>query len=266
MREIINLSRKELNTPIYRIIDFDRLIEMISDGNWLTKPSCWDDPFENLLSLAVLHGEITFRESHALNFNEYSYAQCWSFSEENDLLWKVYSPNKDGVRLKSTPKKLLQSLKVSRILERIRSEPEVEEIEILDNDGSISEVVERPEDINIFIGKVNYWSIAKIREYLAPININSSLEEIVKSIFIKREPFRNEEEVRLGVYYDDLTPVEMLFFHNDRFYYDIDINQLVDEIVFDPRISKTKFNGLKNIVIEMGFKNPILRSSIYDKV
>jgi hypothetical protein len=115
----INLSEEKLNANIFRIISFDRLLEILESGkNTLSRPENWDDPFEKLLSLVNVEGDYDFPIK---TFGYYIYAQCWTFSEENDLLWRVYSPERDGVRIKSTPLKLINSLKKSPTIISINS-------------------------------------------------------------------------------------------------------------------------------------------------
>jgi len=267
MGESFNLSEIELTTPIYRIIDFDRLVEMVEENhNWLTRPSLWDDPFEGLLNHADFRSKTSIYNYPEITFSDYVYAQCWSFSEENDLLWRVYSPNKDGVRVKSTPIKLLQSLLCSDIVKRIKDDPEIDSSSGLSDDEERNDMQELvTEQIQLFIGKVEYLEVEEIKKYLESISSSSPYKDYIKSIFIKREPFQDEKEVRLGIHYFNWFSVHYPEFMENRFYYDTNINQFVDEIVFDPRISKQKYNALRDLLIKLGFENQILRSTIYDK-
>ena len=276
MDENINLSKEKLNAHIFRIINFDRFIEILeSRKNTLSRPENWDDPFEKLLSLVNVDGYYYFPIKE---FGYYIYAQCWTFSEENDLLWRVYSPERDGVRIRSTPLKLLNSLKKSSTIISIKENPTILEEWVLNTDDE-TEYVETPDgepvpiketrvinqEILPFIGQVEYLNVKEIWNYLIGINKDSSLVDLIKSILIKREPFKNEEEVRFGVYNLDTLETSLLKLGRSRFSYEFDINETFEEIVFDPRISKNKYDGLKDLIIKMGFKNPILRSNIYDK-
>jgi hypothetical protein len=112
---------------------------------------------------------------------------------------------------------------------------------------------------------VDYLTVKEIWNYLNKIKKESNFHDLIKSILIKREPFINEEEVRFGVYNFDRFDSSFLDLANSRFSYEFDFNETFEEIVFDPRISKQKYNGLKDLIIKMGYKNSILRSSIYDK-
>jgi hypothetical protein len=261
--ENINLNIKKLYTPVYRIIEFDRIIEILESGqNCFSRPSNWDDPFESLLSFVDIQRSDNYYNRPINDFGLYVYAQCRTFLEENDLLWRVYSPNKDGVRIKSTPSKLIDSLKNSLVVRSIQAQPQVLEI-FYSPSGDEKEPVY--EEIKAFFGEVEYLSFDAISEYLKSINKDSEFSDLVKSILIKREPFKNEEEVRVGIYHlNDLDPIS-LFYGEKRFYYDFNINEIFDEVVFDPRITTQKFNGLKDLIINLGYKNKISRSTIYDR-
>lgn len=74
----------------------------------LVKPHKWDDPFEN----ALLKSEFQIGDE----FGDFAakdsiYGQCWTQHRETDAMWRIYSQNKDGVRLSTTPRKLLEALK-----------------------------------------------------------------------------------------------------------------------------------------------------------
>lgn len=276
MDENLNLPEEKLNANIYRIINFDRLIEILeSKKNTLSRPENWDDPFEKLLSIVSVDGDY---DMPVKNFGKYIYAQCWTFSEENDLLWRVYSPERDGVRIRSTPSRLLNSLKKSSTIQAIEQNPKIlEEFAMTTVDET--EFVETPEGervpimntikiqqvIQPFIGQVEYLTIKEIWNYLDRINGNSNYYDLIRSILIKREPFKNEEEIRFGIYNLDTLEQTQITNSNSRFNYEFNVNETFEEIVFDPRITPTKFNGLKDLVLKLGFKNPILRSTIYDK-
>lgn len=108
-RNYINLSDKEKDKPIYRIFPIARFIQLLTTKKLtLVKPKKWDDPFENILlsSRFAISGEIA-----EISARDSVYGQCWTWHRETDAMWRIYSPSKDGVRLKSTPRKLLTALK-----------------------------------------------------------------------------------------------------------------------------------------------------------
>jgi hypothetical protein len=107
---VINFDNVRPESPIYRVYPIDRLLEIFNDkNNTLVKPILWDDPFENFIfkqpALTKNGEEVDFS-----NLRERYYGQCWTLnSDETDALWKIYSPLKKGVRVKTTFEKLWDS-------------------------------------------------------------------------------------------------------------------------------------------------------------
>src|SRR5438552_2336902 len=38
------------------------------------------------------------------------YGQCWSLLDESDAMWRIYSPNKAGVKIRTTVRKLITAV------------------------------------------------------------------------------------------------------------------------------------------------------------
>lgn len=248
----LNISDDILDKSIYRIIPFERFMETLEYGvNILVRPNLWDDPFENLLTLP----SPSRKTQQHVNEKYYIYAQCWSFSGENDLLWRTYSKNSDSVRIRSTPRKLIHSIISSDQMYKIKNTP---------NPIYYDDDVHIDEEIHAFIGKVKYLSYEEIAEYIKERIYKNDLNSYFETLLIKREAFRNEEELRIGVRhffaYEDI----MLMLSDEYFKYDIKINEVIEEVVFDPRISDYKFKGLRNQIGKFGFQNTVLKSSLYD--
>ncbi len=252
----LNILDSELDKPVYRIVDYDRLVQVLKTGkNSFVRTFLWDDPFENLLT----NSEFNKKRGYSISsMKYYTYAQCWSFSEENDLLWRTYSPNKESVRLKSTARKLIDSLINSPIVQRIETNPK----RLFDNR---EEDEFWDEEITCFVGKVEYLTKSEMFNFFRTNYKENNIELYLKSLYIKRRPFRNEEELRIGVYHILALDDKILSISDNIFHYEINFNEVFEEIVFDPRISNEKFDGLKEVLKKLKFKNPILKSEIYEK-
>ena len=103
-QNVIDIPKKLIAKPIYRIEPFDRLIEILrSKRLTLVSPSKWEDPFENfILSAKIKVGQ------HKLAFADHDrfYGSCWTWKGYSDALWRIYSPDKQGVRLRTSIRKL----------------------------------------------------------------------------------------------------------------------------------------------------------------
>ena len=106
---LIFLTEEELDKSIYRIMSFDRLKQIFTSRQIaLAKPKLWDDPFENFIlnSTGVLPDGSEFQ----IGFRDKYYGQCWTLTKESDALWRIYSEKRNGVKIKSTIRKLFNPL------------------------------------------------------------------------------------------------------------------------------------------------------------
>ena len=104
----LNFSENQLDTRIYRIVPFVRLLEMFSESkNVLVKPELWEDTFENF----ILRSKIKAADGRVLryNFHEQMYGQCWTLENSSDAVWRIYSPDKNGLRIRTTVRKLINA-------------------------------------------------------------------------------------------------------------------------------------------------------------
>lgn len=249
MIENLNLTDSELDKFIYRIIPYDRFIDNLEKKeNILIRPKLWDDPFENILSLQV--------QNNVFQYDKYFiYAQCWTFSEESDLLWRAYSSNKESVKLRSTPRKLINSIINSKIISTINSNPKI----VFQNmDDSITE------GLDGFIGKVKYLSNKRLIDLLKKAFCKCDYDGYYETLLLKRHAFKSENELRIGIrYFFGFNDIQILL-SDDFFKYDVEIFDMVDEIVFDPRISDFKYNALKSQIQQYGYPHLVYKSNLYE--
>lgn len=108
----INLTEDFLDKPIYRIMPINRFLQLLEEKKLtLVKPKKWDDPFENALLNSVF--ETSNGELGEFSAKNSIYGQCWTFHRETDAMWRIYSHDKDGVRVSTTPRKLLTALQTA---------------------------------------------------------------------------------------------------------------------------------------------------------
>jgi ankyrin repeat protein len=118
MVELIKPS-EQLRT-LYRIISFDRLEDLILRKMiCMTQIKSWDDTYEGFHVREIIRStlkdnfpNIADRMLDALIEHEHQcmYAQCWTTLEESDGLWRIYSPDKKGIRISVNREKLLTHL------------------------------------------------------------------------------------------------------------------------------------------------------------
>jgi hypothetical protein len=235
----LNFNSENCNTPVFRVYPITRLLELFqSKQNTLVKPQMWDDPFENVLfqqKAKLYTGQsVSFTEMH----NSF-YGQCWTLNQvESDALWRIYSPNKDSVRVKTTLGKLF--------------------------DGFYNVEVSGAY-INYFIGKINYMTAKEMKvsfenpATLTQIFKDMTGKEAVKTLLLKRKEFDHEKEVRL-IYSASSQKYDL---SKSIYQYPVEPNELIDELLFDPRFDTNLFSCVKDKLTSIGYKNPISISELY---
>jgi hypothetical protein len=95
-RRLINLSEKDFDRPIYRILPMNRLIEILLNKELaFPKVNLWEVVYENFFLKAYSNEIAGFKEDI-----ERYFGQCWSFIKDSDALWRIYSNDKQSVRIK----------------------------------------------------------------------------------------------------------------------------------------------------------------------
>jgi hypothetical protein len=237
----VNMSE---DTPIYKVMEFEYAYTMLKEGILrVGKIQKWEDPFENFLLkqnfwYKTKEGEHQVYDIH--DISELLYGQSWTLTDESDAMWRIYSPNKTSVRIKTTIGKLFDA--------------------IYTNDACSS---------TTFIGVVNYCSQVSIQEYLDKLQKEGitlwslgSTRNMVNPLLNKRDTFEHEKEVR--ILYIAPSEEKEKCLRNDFIKYPIQINDLVEEICFDPRVGEDLFEAHSIALKEIGFCNNIVKSSLYD--
>ena len=215
---MINIVPEERDNKIYRIIPFFRLEQMLQQGkNTLVKILSWEDPYENFFYKQKFESEgIPFS---AIDIGKEIFGQCWSLFKDSDALWRIYSQDRQSVRIRTTIGKLYDSA-------------------YLDDNCIIS----------TFIGKINYKAKTDLNKWLTdnPISQLNLDYMAVNSLFYKRNNFSHEKEVRL-IYRTRSESLEKL---NLIKQYDISIDDFIEEITFDPRCDDSYYKAFRYYLIK----------------
>lgn len=228
---LINLKESDLDKPIYRYISIDRLLQYLqTNQNVLVKPFKWKDPFENYISkLVINHNEYNENPVYLMGFKHTFFAQCWTLKKECDLMWKSNIPNCIGVQLKTTIRKLINSISkqtISQIKFKTGKTPKV----------FVGKVKYIPKTKLLDVGFIDWEKIAKTKP---------DKEEVLKTLFVKRKEFSNEKEVRIvlntNIVYNikdinDLMQIPYICSNDTNGF-----KELIDQIVIDPRVNENLF-------------------------
>ena len=238
---LIFLTEVDLDRPVYRVFDFTRLEEIFKEKKLtLVKPKLWDDPFENFIlnSTGILPDGREFQ----IGFRDKFYGQCWSLTKESDAMWRIYSPKKNGVKVKTTIRKLFTPL--FRV------------------GGEYKKTTGVTYNLMSFVGKVKYEGTKSLTSMLEDEKRMSGkiFDQTgwgqASSFFFKRVAFKHEKEIRL-IYYSQGNNTE------NTFKFDINPEEIFDEIVFDPRMNEVDFKVQKNKITEWGYNKVVIQSGLY---
>lgn len=235
-----NVINLDLDTPIYKYIPFKYLKLMIKNSNlYFGKVSSWEDVYENWFlkeQMVLSSGE----KGSATDLIQGVFGQSWTLQEESDAMWRIYSKldrtlhdylDDTAVRIKTTARKLYNVIYAN------------------DEDFKTS-----------YIGAVKYLSqndFLKMQDSLSPLNPLDLSEVFVKSYFFKRAPFEHEKEVRPILIY---SPKHENF-GKDGVSFDIDFDNLIDEMVTDPRLTPDEYRTVRGQLIGLGAKSDKVRNS-----
>ncbi|PCJ82774.1 MAG: hypothetical protein COA57_13090 [Flavobacteriales bacterium] len=233
------IESKSYDVPIYRYIPFDYLLHLLRTHYlWVGPTKLWDDTYENFLTKAKFQWDST--PISYLGFLPGFYGQCWTLQKETDALWRIYSHDKKGVRIKSRINKVLGA--------------------------SINEANLKPLSTRIrIIGQIKYLSKNQIKKWIEKQNekiIND--KTLVESLFIKRKEFVHEKEVRLIIHKNIDEEEESKGIEHNHIKLAIEPNELIEEITFDPRLRNEDFKTYKQVVQKMNYTNKITKSKLYE--
>lgn len=243
--KIVNFDGKVedfLEKKIYRYIGFKQLKEMIANSkNTLSSPVSWNqfDPYENVFFSIPLRSGSSGETIHLSKLSEHFYAQCWSLRVESDAMWRIYGDryrSEGAVKIQTTVRKLMDS---------------------------------HPEKHFKYAGQVRYHSkerlIRQWRDFTH--NLVSHLATdggtgkiLAEQLLVKRSPYFHEKEMRFLVADHDVkgrSPIP------SQRQYTIRPNELIEKVVFDPRMKTKRYQSLKDELRSIGFKNPVIRSRLY---
>jgi len=233
-KNFINIKQGEFDVPIYRIMSIEHFLYMFESKKFmLRRPHLWDDPFENILRRTIVRSKngTDFGFENLMNC---FYGQCWTLEEESDSMWRIYALCKQGVKIKTTIRKLL-----SIIFDKIEINP----------------------DRKCFIGKVVYAGDNEIEEILEKITSLNFVTDCTflsqaMTLLIKPNAYKYEKEVRL-IYRSDSKLQE-----NEQFFA-VNPNDLFDEVVFDSRMGKNMFQIYSEKLNTTNFFGKVKQSKLY---
>lgn len=215
---------------LFRYMSLAQFISIIENQKlYLKKVKLWDDPWEapdDQLPLMGKGGNPIFTESLLASS---TVGQCWTCEKDSDAMWRIYSPDCQGVMIETVVKNFT-------FIENLRH-------------ASLAKV--------IYYNKSNY--IEKRYEIA-----NNHSYTFAGDMALKREAFKHENEVRLLVclqdYHElgDIWEIPVVGFN-------IDPKQFITSITFDPRAEDWFVETMKKYCMSKQLNCPTEKSTLYTK-
>jgi hypothetical protein len=148
-------------------------------------------------------------------------------------MWRIYSGEKTGIRLRTTIRKALAGL---------------------------SAWAGQKADHQAFVGRVKYLSARNLKRFgNSAIRIPFNEADFASTLLVKRLAFEHENEVRLLFLADRDDKID-----KGTFRYAVDPHSMNEQIMIDPRLERLAADELiSRIRKETEFKGRILRSLLY---
>ena len=218
-------TSQDLNDP-FRIASFRHVVDLFdSKCLHLSRPSDWDDPYEQLVEYSR---------------QENVFAQCWSKRASSDAMWRIYSPDRMGLCIRTTRGRLVQALENANAT--VRLQYSVMQVEYFPDAAA----VER--------------ASALVHDAVAA---NQTARGAMAALFVKRAAFDHEAEVRAVVHIIEESPYGPA---GHVLHLPIDPHELVDQIVFDPRADPIFVRICTHYLrTRAAFTGQITRSMLYEK-
>jgi hypothetical protein len=227
------------NDIIHRYCSLPELDSLLGGNLTLTSPLRWTegDPFEHPLFRASLIG-IDGKPHDITRWGKQFHCQSWTLNEESDVMWRLYGEDASGVRISARAEGLLFQAYNSHSL------------------------FEHGEYLKVQLGIVRYLPELELKEILmnefksliAPENADNG---VLESLFLKREAYQLENEVRLvandgsnlGNRKTGRVTAPLIDLH------------WISEIKFGPRMDQERFENYRNQLVQLDFDASKVRQS-----
>ena len=228
-------TTNEKSEYVYRIMPLRHFLSTLKRGKlYLPRVSKWDDPYELFLF------KQQFVKSSGMPVDTMSeanriYAQCWTTARESDALWRIYSPDKMSVRIKTTTE-------------------------------NIKKLADKAMGNGLYVKPchVKYKSNNDLGSYIKSITTLPSNDNLVESLFIKRNSFEHEKEYRIIAWMADFDENNNYTPHCPE-YIEIPFpGDFIQEVYLDPRLSQDEVAMLKPaLALRLGGSCPVSQSTLY---
>jgi len=231
----------EDDIALYRLVPLNRLHRIILRKQLaFTLTKSWEDVYENFLLKSSFQYGI-MKNQTLESYQNSLYGLCFTTKRESDALWRIYSNDKNSVRIKTRLNSIIEML----------------------NKGPINTPYR---EFEIRIGEVEYPFTSELRRKYSKISekdiIDNFNDHLLDSMFLKRNEFNHEKEFRViirGLYPNIKSIRELPYF----IFFPIEPNDFIESIAFDPRLGNIAYGTNREVLEKIGYSGKTLRTNLY---
>lgn len=227
--KFVNITREEfLNKKLlHKFMPLEYALNTLEKKHlWFANPTTWKDPFEKRFI------EATYKDNKGkvkhFAWKDRVFCICMTETSTSEAYWSIYSQQTIGVELKLNRKCLLDAL----------------------------ETLATNNNLNIFIGKVEYMKTSDIKKPLSEIPFNPQGNSGINTqmgkarlLLLKRIAYRYEDEIRIMIVKKERTKEKGTYLK-----YQCANTAMIDSITLDPSIGPNVTKLLKDtFVVKYGF-------------
>lgn len=245
----IKMRGLDPNRYVYKYIPLMYLLQMLNEKKLrIAKVSTWEDPYENFFMKEDFYTYTSFLNQNVpVSTKEISdrlYGHSWTLKEESDAMWRIYSCSCKDKDCDVKKKAVKVKVKVNSLFSLVYTD-----------DSCMA---------TTSIGEVQYKTANELEKWRNSLSLgqNTSIDFPTLSeecLFIKRDSFQHEEEVRIVISEPTDKPVE------DFLIFAIPDIDIFEEYILDPRLNQDEVESTIDLISKCGVnKNLISRSCLYD--
>lgn len=227
-------------TIVWRYIDFTKFVDLITSSNlFFCRADNFDDPFEGIFRLKDYEDTKGMFESEHLT-KKFYFLNCWHINQhQSDAMWRIFLKTGNGIAIKSTVGKIIDSLKDTHD--------------------------------DVYIGRVYYRDFENLTFHdlmFEPQNrIYGGQGGSLSQYNYKRISFEHEKELRLFHINTPIPHTKIKGIPREPLPYKrvhVDLRDLIQEIVIAPFADKWFKEMVQRLIDKLEMNFTISKSKLYD--
>lgn len=220
------------NDSLYRYISLAQFLSLVENEELLLKKiTLWEDTWEGLDKQIPRRKDDGGLEYPHTTLADSVVGQCWTYEKDSDAMWRIYSPDKQGVMIETKAKNFFY-------IKGLR---------------------------HAILARVKYFNNDNFLEKIKEIE-NDKSYRFAGTMILKRDAFKHENEVRLLVCMQSyMHDSDINAWNIETYGFKVNPFEFIESITFDPRADQWFVSTMKKYCNSKGFTCPVTKSKLYDR-